>query len=128
MVNKSLSSTGILLDNFGGKPLITRKNILRMASPAGVPRAYNFNDFGCPASAKVSFDLQRQFPKLSSLPKAPGPDAAFKSAVRGCQASSRARKHRPVHFMRSALAQLVKEAAMRRCKPKTLLEGGVGPP
>jgi len=99
-----------------------------VASPAGVPRAYNFNDFGCPASAKASFDLQRQFPKLSSLPKAPGPDAAFKSAVRGCQASSRARKHRPVHFMRSALAQLVKEAAMRRCKPKTLLEGGVGPP
>src|SRR6478735_4236374 len=89
-----------------------------VASPAGVPRAYNFNDFGCPASAKASFDLQRQFPKLSSLPKAPGPDAAFKSAVRGCQASSRARKHRPVHFMRSALAQLVKEAAMRRCKPK----------
>ena len=35
MVNKSLSSTGILLDNFGGKPLITRKNILGMASPAG---------------------------------------------------------------------------------------------
>ena len=35
MVNKSLSSMGILLDNFGGKPLITRKNISRMASPAG---------------------------------------------------------------------------------------------
>jgi|SwirhirootsSR3_FD_contig_61_5726829_length_263_multi_2_in_0_out_0_2 hypothetical protein len=39
MVNKSLSSTGILLDNFGGKPLITRKNILGMASPAGLEPA-----------------------------------------------------------------------------------------
>jgi hypothetical protein len=35
MVNKSLSSTGILLDNFGGKPLITRKNILGMGEPGG---------------------------------------------------------------------------------------------
>ena len=39
MVNKSLSSMGILLDNFGGKPLITRKNISRMASPAGLEPA-----------------------------------------------------------------------------------------
>ena len=38
MVNKSLSSMG-MLDNFGGKPLITRKNILGMASPAGLEPA-----------------------------------------------------------------------------------------
>ena len=76
------------------------------------------HDLGCPASTKASFDLQRQFPKLSSsqrlttaarAPKAPGPDAASKRAIRGCPASSRARKHHPVHFMRSALARAVKE-------------------
>ena len=39
MVNKSLSGMGNLLDNFGGKPLITRKNISGMVSPAGLEPA-----------------------------------------------------------------------------------------
>jgi hypothetical protein len=41
-----------------------------MVGPGGVPPRCDSNDLFCPASAKASFDIQRQFLKLSSrLPR-----------------------------------------------------------
>jgi hypothetical protein len=89
-----------------------------LVSPLGVPRAYNFNDFGCPASAKASFGPQRQFTKLSSpqrpttaahAPKRRLPKELFEAGRRAAERENITLSD----FMRSALAQE---------------EGGVGPP
>jgi hypothetical protein len=111
----------------------------QVASPAGVPRAYNFNDFGCPASAKAPFDLQTQFPKLSSsqrpttVARAPKRRDLFAAARRAAKQENITLSNFTLsNLMRSAPAQAVEETTVRRRKPPKTLEtlegGGVDPP
>jgi hypothetical protein len=47
MVNRFLSSIGILLDSLGAKPLKTNEARLSMVGPGVVPRHGDFNNLDC---------------------------------------------------------------------------------